>query len=132
MMTQSRVVMGYKSREMEGSTGLMGAPARRDPGVIRLTQVGLVIAAVGAMFVVLGIVPMVGLVMTVIGEVLAARGGVGHTWYTVVACGAALEVIARLVAEGAETLGGWLAVIASIMILCGVALGYPTTGGSDQ
>src|SRR5690349_3336079 len=125
-MIQSRVVMGYKSQGMEGSTRVMGTSARRDAGVIRLTQVGLLIAAAGALFVVLGIVPTVGLVMTVVGAVLAARGGVGHTWYTVVAAGAALEVIARLVAEGAETLGGWLAVIASLMILCAVALGYPT------
>jgi hypothetical protein len=128
-MIQSRVVMGYKSRGMESSTGLM-TPARRDPGVIRLTQAGLLIAAVGALFVVLGIIPTVGLVMTVVGAVLAARGGVGHSWYTAVAAGAALEVIARLVAESSETLGGWLAVIASLMILCAVSLGYPTSNGS--
>jgi hypothetical protein len=121
--------MGYKSRGMESSTGLM-TPARRDPGVIRLTQAGLLIAAVGALFVVLGIIPTVGLVMTVVGAVLAARGGVGHSWYTAVAAGAALEVIARLVAESSETLGGWLAVIASLMILCAVSLGYPTSTGS--
>jgi hypothetical protein len=92
----------------------------------------LLIAEAGAMFVVLGIVPTVGLVMTVVGAVLAARGGIGQTWYTVVAAGAALEVIARLVAEGAETLGGWLAVIASLMILCAVALGYPTANDSQS
>ena len=116
---------------MEGSTGLMGTPARRDPGVIRITQVGLLVAAVGAMFVVLSLIPTVGLVMTVVGAVLAARGGIGHSWYTLVAAGAALEVIARLVAESSETLGGWLAVIASLMILCAVALGYPSSSGSQ-
>jgi hypothetical protein len=100
--------------------------AGRDVGVIRMTQAGLLVAAVGALLVVFGLLPMVGLVMTVVGTVLAARGGIGHGWYTAVAIGAALEVIARLVAEGAETLGGWLAVIASVTILVGVALGYPT------
>ena len=41
-------------------------------------------------------------------------------------------MIARLVAESSETLGGWLAVIASLMILCAVALGYPTANGSQS
>src|SRR5205814_1485548 len=112
-------------------TGLMDAPLRRDPGVIRITQIGLLLAAVGALLVVFGVIAMVGLVMTVVGAVIAARGGVGQTWYTAVAAGAALEVIARLLAEGSETLGGWLAVIASLMILCAVALGYPTAGRSQ-
>jgi len=118
--------MGYKSLRMESSSGLMEAPASRDVGAIRITQAGLLIAAVGALMVVFGALGMVGLVMTVVGAVLAARTGIGHTWYTWVAVGAALEVIARLAAESAETLGGWLAVIASIIILCAVALGFPT------
>lgn len=108
----------------------MDARVRRDPGAIRVTQVGLLMAAVGALLVVFGLIPMVGLVMTVVGAVLAARAGIGQTWFTVVAAGAAVEVIARLLAEGSETLGGWLAVIASIMILCAVSLGYPTAGDS--
>lgn len=110
---------------MEGSAGLMEG-ARRDAGVIRITRVGLLVAAAGALMVVFGLLPMVGLVMTVVGAVLAVRGGIGQGWYTLVAAGAALEVIARIVAEGPETLGGWLAVVASVMILIGVALGYPT------
>ena len=64
----------------------------------------------------------------VIGEVegfaLARFAGEGF------GVGAAVEVIARLLAEGSETLGGWLAVIASLMILCAVSLGYPTAGDS--
>jgi hypothetical protein len=115
---------------MESSTGLAQAPARQETGAIRLSQAGLLIAAVGALMVVFGLLPMVGLVLTVIGAVLAARVGFGHTWHAVVAAGAALEIIARLLAENAETLGGWLAVIASVMILCAVALGYPTADRS--
>jgi hypothetical protein len=113
---------------VESSTGTIGAPARSDPSAIRITQAGLIIAAVGALMVVFGLLGMVGLVMTVIGAVLAARTGIGHTWFTAVAIGAALEVIARLAAEGAETLGGWLAVVASVIILCAVSLGFPTAG----
>ena len=111
---------------MESSTGAVERRADLDPGAIRLTQFGLVLAALGALLVVFGIIPTVGLVLTVVGAVLAARGGIGHTWYTWVAAGAALEVIARLLAESSETLGGWLAVIASIVILCAVSLGFPT------
>jgi hypothetical protein len=115
---------------MEGSSGLIDTRARRDPGAIRTTQVGLLIASAGALMVVFGLIPTVGLVMTVVGAVLAARAGIGHTWYTAVAAGAALEVIGRLLAEVSETLGGWLAVIASLVILCAVSLGYPTSGDS--
>jgi hypothetical protein len=115
---------------MESSTGLIQARADRDPGVIRITQIGLLVAAAGALFVVFGIVPTAGLVMTVAGAVIAARGGIGHGWYTAVAAGAALEVIARLLAESAETMGGWLAVVASVIILCAVSLGLPTRGPS--
>jgi hypothetical protein len=124
---------------MESSTGFAqgtaegtaeAAPVRHDVGAIRLAQIGMLLAAVGALFVVFHLIPMVGLVMTVVGAVLAARVGTGHAWFTAVAAGAALEVIARLLAEGSETLGGWLAVIASVMILCAVALGYPTVDRS--
>jgi hypothetical protein len=124
--------MGYNCVRMEGSSGLMDARARRDPGAIRITQIGLLVASVGALLVVFGLIPMVGLVMTVVGAVLAARTGIGQSWYTAVAAGAALEVIARLLAEASETLGGWLAVIASLVILCAVSLGYPTGGDSDS
>jgi hypothetical protein len=116
---------------MEGSAGLMDSRARRDAGAIRITQIGLLAAAVGALLVVFGLFPMVGLVATVVGAVLAARGGLGHGWYTAVAAGAALEVIARLFAESSETLGGWLAVAASIIILVAVSLGYPTRADSE-
>jgi uncharacterized membrane protein len=106
----------------------MGAPARSDPSAIRITQAGLLMAGVGALMVVFGLLGMVGLVMTVIGAVLAARTGIGHSWFTAVVIGAGLEVIARLVADSAETLGGWLAVVASVIILCAVSLGFPTAG----
>ena len=118
-------------RGMEGSSGLIDVRAQRDPGTIRITQISLLVASVGALLVVFGLIPMVGLVMTVVGAVLAARGGIGQTWYTAVAAGAALEVIARLLAGPSETLAGWLAVIASLTILCAVSLGYPTGGAND-
>lgn len=106
--------------------------ARHDPGTIRLTQIGLLIAGAGALLMVFNFFSLatVGLVFAVIGTLLAARVGLGSRWYTVLVIGAALAVIGRLVAESAETLGGWLAVIATVLLLVGVSLGYPS--GSDE
>jgi len=103
-----------------------GVP-RRDPGTVRLTRAGVLIAALGALLVVidpLGLA-VAGLVLTVVGAILAARGGMGQTWYWMIAGGAALGVLSRLIAEGAQTLGGWLAVIGSLMVMIGASLGYP-------
>ena len=121
---------------MESSSGLMEAQersARRDPGTIRLTQIALLIAGLGALLMVFNFfgLAMVGLVLAVIGALLAARGGLGHRWFVIVAIGAALAVIGRLVAESNETLGGWLAVIATLMLLIGVSLGYPVASDEE-
>jgi hypothetical protein len=112
---------------MESSTGLMDAPARRDPGVVRLTKIGLGIALLGALLMIFDLFSAaeVGLVLIVIATLLATRGGLGRSWYTALSIGAVLAVIARLLAESHETLGGWLAVIATVMVLVGVSLGYP-------
>jgi hypothetical protein len=112
---------------MESSTGLFEARARKDPGTIRLTQFGLLIAGLGALLMVFDLfgLAMAGLVLIVVGTLLATRGGLGLSWYTTLAIGAASAVISRLVADGHETLGGWLAVIATLLVLVGVSLGYP-------
>jgi hypothetical protein len=96
--------------------------------------VGLLIAALGALLVVIDPfgAATVGLVLTVVGAVVAARGGVGHTWYWMVAGGAALAVISRLIAEGSQTLGGWLAVIGCLLILIGASLGYPLASDLEE
>ena len=107
---------------------------RRDAGTVRLTRVGVVIAGLGALLVVINPfdLAIVGLVLTVVGAVLAARGGMGHTWYWMIAGGAALAVISRLIAEGAQTLGGWLAVIGCLLILIGASLGYPLASDLEE
>src|SRR2546428_13251798 len=71
---------------MEGSTGMMDAheaPARRDPGTIRLTQIGLLLAGAGALLMVFDLFggATVGLVLAVVGTLLAARGALGGPWY---------------------------------------------------
>jgi hypothetical protein len=110
---------------MEGTRGSMGV-SMREPSALRVTQAGLLVASLGAVLVIFGAgVGMVGLVLTVIGAVMAVRGGIGKGWYWGVAGGAIVVVLSRLIAESAETAGGWLAVIAAVAILIGTSLGYP-------
>jgi hypothetical protein len=102
---------------------------RRDPNLVRLTQAGLLIASLGAILVIfnpfdLGIV---GLVLAALGTVLAARGGLGKTWYWVVAASTLLAILSRLIAESSEILGGWLAVISCVAIVLAATVGYPTS-----
>ena len=95
---------------------------------------GVVVAALGALLVVIDPfgLSLVGLVLAVIGAVLAARGGLGHTWYWMIAGGAAVAVVSRLIAEGAQTLGGWLAVIGCLLILIGASLGFPLASDLEE
>jgi hypothetical protein len=101
---------------------------------VRLTRVGVLIAALGALLVVIDPfgLAVAGLVLTVVGAVLAARGGMGHTWYWMIGGGAAIAVLSRLIAEGAQTLGGWLAVIGCLMILIGASLGFPLASDLEE
>ena len=114
---------------MEGSSAPVGRAARREPGAVRATQVGLLIAALGAVLVVfhpfgLGVV---GIFLALGGAVLAAPGGFGRTWFAAVALGAIVVAVSRLIADGgSELLGGWLAVLGSVAILVGVTLGFPS------
>jgi hypothetical protein len=97
--------------------------SERDTGTLRLTQAGLLIASLGAVIVILG--SIIGLFLAGIGAVMAAAGGLGERWYWLVAGGAIVVILSRLIAESAETLGGWLAVFGAIAILIGTSLGYP-------
>ena len=101
---------------------------------MRLTRVGVLIAALGALLVVIDPfgLAIAGLVLTVVGAVLAARGGMGHTWDWMIAGGAAIALLSRLVAEGAQTLGGWMAVIGCLMILIGASLGFPLASDLEE
>jgi hypothetical protein len=101
---------------------------------VRLTRLGVLVAAVGALLVVIDPfgLAIVGLVLAVVGAVLAARGGAGRTWYWMIAGGAVVAVLSRLLAEGAQTLGGWLAVIACLTILIGASLGYPLASDLEE
>jgi hypothetical protein len=49
-----------------------------------------------------------------------------------IAGGAALAIISRLVAEGAQTLGGWLAVVGCLLVMIGASLGYPLASDLEE
>jgi hypothetical protein len=118
---------------MEGS-GVVTQRLRHDPAIVRVTRAGVLIASLGALLVVFDPfgLAVAGLVLAAVGAVLAARGGLGHRWYWGVAGGAALMIGSRLIAEGAETLGGWLAVIGALMVLIGASLGYPLASDLEE
>jgi hypothetical protein len=74
---------------------------------------------------------VVGIFLALGGVAIAAPGGFGRGWFTAVAIGAIVVALSRLVAEGAETLGGWLAVFGAITIFVAVTLGFPVRGAED-
>jgi hypothetical protein len=117
---------------MEGSKAPFATPAVREPGTLRVAQVGLLIACLGAVLVIFNFFGLAtaGLFLAVGGAALAAPGGAGKRWYVAVAAGAIVMVLSRLIAESAETLGGWLGVFGSLSILIGTALGFP--GQTDE
>ena len=41
-------------------------------------------------------------------------------------------ILSRLIAEGSETLGGWLAVIGALAVLIGASLGYPLASDLEE
>ena len=118
---------------MESSGGVTQSTFR-DPTVVQITRAGLLIASLGALMVVFDPfgLAIVGLVLAGVGAVIAARGGLGHRWFWVVAIGAALVILSRLIAEGAETIGGWLAVIGALCVLIGASLGYPLASDVEE
>jgi hypothetical protein len=117
---------------MEGSS--KAVPRTREAGAERATQIGLLVASLGAVLVVFDLfgLGIVGLFLAAGGAALAAPGGAGHRWYVGVAGGAILAVLSRLVAEGSETLGGWLAVFGSVAILFGTSLGFPVRSSEEE
>ena len=99
--------------------------SEREPSTLRLTQAGLLIASLGAVMVIVGAFGIAGLIVAAVGAALAAPGGFGKRWYWAVAGGVVVAILSRLIAESAEVIGGWLAVVGALAILIGTSLGYP-------
>jgi len=99
-----------------------------EPSAIRVTQIGLLIACLGAVLVIFNFfgLGVLGIFLAAIGTLLAAPGGVGKRWYWAVVAGAVLTVLSKPIAEEAETLGGWMAVFGATTILVATTLGFPT------
>jgi hypothetical protein len=112
---------------MEGSSAPVGAQTRPTEGTIRLTQVGLLVASLGAFLVVFDLfgLGVVGIFLTLGGAVLATPGGVRQGWWVAVLAGAIVVGLSKLIAEDSEVLGGWLAVIGAVTVLIGTTLGFP-------
>jgi hypothetical protein len=70
---------------------------------------------------------IIGLVLIGAGTVLSAPSGEGDGWWTMLAGGALLSIIAALTALLDGTVGGLLAVIGGALVLIGAALGFPLT-----
>jgi hypothetical protein len=120
---------------MEGSSEFMPAASRqRDAGVDRATQIGLLVASLGAFLIIFDLFGLAtaGLFLAAGGAALAAPGGAGSRWYVGVAGGAILAVLSRLIAESSETLGGWLAVFGAVAIMMGASLGYPVRSSEEE
>ena len=118
---------------MQSSGASIVRSRRSQPGAVRVTQVGLLIASLGALLVVFGPFGLggAGIFLAIGGALLAAPGGLGRGWYFAVAGGAIGVALSRLIADSAEVTGGWLAVIAAVAILIGATLGYPVRGDSE-
>ena len=113
---------------MESSSAPVDVRARRDPGAMRATQIGLLIASLGAVLIIfdpfgLGIA---GIFLAIGGTVIAAPGNLTKSWFIAVALGAIVAGLSRLVADSADTIGGWLGVIGAATVLIGAILGFPT------
>jgi hypothetical protein len=100
----------------------------------RVTQGALLIAAAGAVVIMLGLfgtgVDIAALVAICLGTVLAAPAGRGPDggWWSLLGTGAILSVAGALAAIGSEGLGGLLALIGGVCVLVGAAMGFPVGG----
>lgn len=102
----------------------------------RITQLALLLAAAGAIVVILvGLLGeragVVGLIAIFLGTVLAAPAGRGPRggWWSLLAAGAVLSAVGAVVALASEGVGGLLALLGGGAVLVGAALGFPARSG---
>ena len=99
-----------------------------------VTQVALIIAAAGAIVVMLGLfgtgADVAGLIAIGLGTILAAPAGRGEegAWWSLLAVGAVLSLAGALAAIGSEGLGGLVALIGGVCVLVAAAMGFPDRG----
>src|SRR3954451_15639499 len=99
----------------------------------RRVQVALIVAALAALIVMLGLFSIavrVGLLVVMAGTVVIcapARAQRGGGWWTVLAAGVGASIAGALIAQAAQTLGGLIAVIGGVLVVCAAAIGFPLT-----
>lgn len=97
----------------------------------RITQAALLLAAAGAIVIMLellgNVASLIGLGGVLVGTVLAAPAGRGPRggWWTVLAAGAALLVLGALLGLASGAVGGLIALLGGVAVLVGAAMGYP-------
>jgi hypothetical protein len=93
----------------------------------------LLVAGAGALVILIGffgtIGAVIGLVMIAVPTVLSAASSSDEGWWRLLAVGAGLSILAPLVAQVAETLGGLIGVLAGILVLVAATFGYPYADG---
>jgi hypothetical protein len=98
---------------------------------VRVTQFSLIIAGVGAVLILLGILgtaaSLIGLAAVLIGTALSASAGRSgeDNWWSLLAIGATLSVIGALLSIASQSIGGLVALIGCVAVLAGAAFGYP-------
>ena len=112
---------------MADQTESVSGAATPDARAVLLARVGLLMAAAGALFVVLNLwgLAVLGLVLGIVGALLAVPLCWGERWHIVLLSASIVAVFAKLIAGSHQTFGGWLAVLAAIAMLVGAALSYP-------
>jgi hypothetical protein len=100
----------------------------------RPLQLALFLAGAGALVILLHLfgtaVAVIGLAAIVIGTIVSAPyapapSEPGRGWWTLLAAGALVSLVAAPLALVAETAGGLLGVLGGVMVAIAVALGFP-------
>ena len=90
---------------------------------------GLMLAMMGSLLVLWQVstsMGIVGVVFALVGTAIAhPRQEFAGSWYLVVIVGSLLCALSPVVALGAETVGGWMGSIGSLLTICGAIAGLP-------
>jgi hypothetical protein len=95
-------------------------------------RIALVVAAIGAAIVVLGLfgtsVRIACLVLIGVATVVAAsrRATRGGGWWWILAAGAVASIAGAIIAQPSATLGGLIALVGGLAVIVGAAIGFPT------
>ena len=101
---------------------------------MRSLQLSLLVAATGALVILLRlfgeVASFAGLIAIIAGTVLAAPyapppGAPGRGWWAMLAGGAIITTLAAGLSLIAETAGGLVALLGCVLVVVGVALGFP-------